>query len=225
MLRPVSGQRRGPAAVAALLSIKARDYVFQHYPVFGSVAATASRWSAGIYSEDEIWSCTTCGACEAECPLLIEYIDKIVDLRRGMVDDGKVPQSLQKPLKALESRGNPFGKMEKKRGDWAKDKEFQQPARSSPERRRTTPTRCTSSTASLPTTIASRRSGGPLRAFSTQSGENFGILGAAEKDSGHDVRRFGEETLFMALREHNTEAIKASGVNGLSPPTRTRTTR
>ena len=80
----------------------------------------------GIYSEDEIWSCTTCGACEAECPLLVEYIDKIVDLRRGMVDDGKVPQSLQKPLKALESRGNPFGKMEKKKADWVKAKDFQQ---------------------------------------------------------------------------------------------------
>ena len=79
----------------------------------------------GIYSEDEIWSCTTCGACEEECPLLIEYIDKIVDLRRGMVDDGNVPQSLQKPLKALESRGNPYGKMEKKRADWTKAKEFQ----------------------------------------------------------------------------------------------------
>ena len=43
-------------------------------------------------------------------------------------------------------------------------------------------------------------------------GTNFGILGAAEKDSGHEVRRFGEETLFMALRDDNTEAIKASGV-------------
>jgi Fe-S oxidoreductase len=43
-------------------------------------------------------------------------------------------------------------------------------------------------------------------------GENFGILGAAERDSGHDVRRFGEETLFMALRDRNTDAIKASGV-------------
>src|SRR5438477_9416476 len=67
-----------------------------------------------MYSADEIWSCTTCGACEQECPLLIEYIDKIVDLRRGLIDDGNVPQSLQKPLKALESRGNPYGKMEKK---------------------------------------------------------------------------------------------------------------
>jgi Fe-S oxidoreductase len=43
-------------------------------------------------------------------------------------------------------------------------------------------------------------------------GANFGILGAAEKDSGHEVRRFGEETLFMALRDDNVEAIKASGV-------------
>ena len=41
---------------------------------------------------------------------------------------------------------------------------------------------------------------------------NFGILGAAEKDSGHEVRRFGEEMLFMALRDHNADAIKASGV-------------
>jgi len=46
----------------------------------------------------------------------------------------------------------------------------------------------------------------------SQAGENFGILGAAEKDSGHEVRRFGEELLFQALRDHNTEAIKKSGV-------------
>jgi Fe-S oxidoreductase len=43
-------------------------------------------------------------------------------------------------------------------------------------------------------------------------GENFGILGGAERDSGHEVRRFGEETLFEALRDHNREAIKAAGV-------------
>ncbi len=79
-----------------------------------------------IYTEDEIWSCTTCGACEEECPLAIEYIDKMVDLRRGMVDEGLVPQSLQKPLKALEKRGNPYGKMEKKRADWAWKKNSRQ---------------------------------------------------------------------------------------------------
>ena len=71
--------------------------------MFGK-AADGTPLIGNIYSEDEIWSCTTCGACEEECPLLVEYIDKIVDLRRGMIDEGNVPQSLQKPLKALESR-------------------------------------------------------------------------------------------------------------------------
>ena len=107
------------------LTIKARDYAFQHYPVLGK-ANNSKALIGTVYSEDEIWSCTTCGACEEECPLLVEYIDKIVDLRRGMIDDGNVPQSLQKPLKALESRGNPYGKIEKKRGDWAKTADFAQ---------------------------------------------------------------------------------------------------
>src|SRR5208282_274717 len=106
-----------------LISIKARDYSFEHYPVLGR-SSEGSPLIGGIFSEDEIWSCTTCRACEEECPLLIEYVDKIVDLRRGMIDEGNVPQSLQKPLKALESRGNPYGKMEKKRSDWASAKEF-----------------------------------------------------------------------------------------------------
>ena len=105
------------------LSIKARDYAFQHFPVFGK-ANNSHALIGGIYSEDEIWSCTTCGQCEEECPLLIEYIDKIVDLRRGMIDEGNVPQTLQKPLKALESRGNPYGKLEKKRAEWTKNKDF-----------------------------------------------------------------------------------------------------
>jgi len=197
------------------LTIKARDYAFQHYPVLGR-PKEGEPLIGSIYSEDEIWSCTTCGACEEECPLLVEYIDKIVDLRRGMVDDGNVPQSLQKPLKALESRGNPYGKMEKKKADWAKAAEFQQ----------------TCSVKILERTNGSDKGADALyfvdsitsyddrmqsiaRSTSrilTHIGENFGILGAAEKDSGHEVRRFGEEMLFMALRDHNTEAIKESGV-------------
>ena len=60
-------------------SIKTRDYLFQHYPVLGP-SGNGMPLVGALYSEDEIWSCTTCGACEAECPLLVEYIDKIVDL-------------------------------------------------------------------------------------------------------------------------------------------------
>ncbi len=198
------------------ITIKARDYAFQHYPVFGRVnngtPLVGSKDSGSIYSEDEIWSCTTCGACEEECPLLVEYIDKIVDLRRGMIDDGNVPQSLQKPLKALESRGNPYGKMEKKKADWANAKDFQQICCV-----KTLDHLNGADTLYFVDSITSyddrmQSIGRATAKILNHVGENFGILGAAEKDSGHEVRRFGEETLFMALRDHNAEAIKASGV-------------
>jgi Fe-S oxidoreductase len=193
------------------ITIKARDYGFQHYPVFGRVNNGTPLFGS-IYSPDEIWSCTTCGACEEECPLLVEYIDKIVDLRRGMVDEGNVPQSLQKPLKALESRGNPYGKLEKKRADWANTKEFQQICRV-----KTLNDHNGMQTLYFVDSITSyddsmQAIGRATAKILNHVGENFGILGAAEKDSGHEVRRFGEETLFMALRDHNVDAIKGSGV-------------
>ena len=102
------------------ISIKCRDYSFNSYPL-KETPADHPTFIGGVLEEDEVWSCTTCGACEEECPLFIEYIDKIVDVRRGLVDDGVVPQSLQKPLNALEKRGNPYGKMERKRADWTKE--------------------------------------------------------------------------------------------------------
>jgi Fe-S oxidoreductase len=193
------------------LTIKARDYAFQHYPVLGK-ANNSTPLIGTIYSADEIWSCTTCGACEEECPLFIEYIDKIVDLRRGMIDDGNVPQSLQKPLKALESRGNPYGKLEKKKADWTTVPDVQQACRV-----KILDSKNGASTLYFVDSITSyddrmQSIGRSTSRILDHIGENFGILGATEKDSGHEVRRFGEETLFQVLREHNTEAIQASGV-------------
>jgi len=192
------------------LTIKARDYAFQHYPMFGK-SGNGTPLVGSIYSDDEIWSCTTCGACEEECPLLIEYIDKIVDLRRGMIDAGNVPQSLQKPLKALESRGNPYGMMEKKKADWSNANEFREICNV-----KLLDKKNSAETLYFVDSVTSfdERMQSISRATAKildHIGEDFGILGAAEKDSGHEVRRFGEETLFMALRDHNAEAIKASG--------------
>ncbi len=198
------------------ISIKARDHSFERYPVFSRPSngnkIHSTSLIGSIYSEDEIWSCTTCGACEEECPLLVEYIDKIVDLRRGMIEEGNVPQGLQKPLRALESRGNPYGAMDKKRADWTKAKEFRETCDVKVLKGKNGV-----STLYFVDSITSyddrmQRIGQATARVLQQAGENFGILGATEKDSGHEVRRFGEETLFMALREHNTEAIKASGV-------------
>ena len=193
------------------ITTKARDYAFQHYPMFGK-STNHQPLIGNLYSEDEIWSCTTCGACEEECPLLVEYIDKIVDLRRGMIDDGNVPQSLQKPLKALESRGNPYGKMEKKRADWADAKDFRRTCQV-----KTLDGKNHADTLYFVDSVTSyddriQSIGRATAKILDHVGEDFGILGAAEKDSGHEVRRFGEETLFMALRDHNLDAIKASGV-------------
>jgi Fe-S oxidoreductase len=191
------------------ITIKARDYAFEHYPVLGR-ARNGTSLIGGIYSEDEIWSCTTCGACEEECPLLVEYIDKIVDLRRGLIDAGNVPQSLQKPLKALESRGNPYGKLEKKRADWIKNPELRQTCNINVVNGQGAETLYfVDSITSYDDRMQSI--GRSTARILAHLGENFAILGAAEKDSGHEVRRFGEETLFMALRDHNADAIQSSG--------------
>jgi Fe-S oxidoreductase len=196
----------GRALSPRFFTIKARDYSYRHYPVFGRVNHEVPL-VGGVFSEDEIWSCTTCGACEAECPLLIEYIDKIVDLRRGLVDSGNVPRSLQKPLKALESRGNPYGKMEKKRADWTKGDGFACKVLDGST---------SADTLYFVDSITSyddrmQSIGRATTRILKYLGEDFGILGAAEKDSAHEVRRFGEETLFLTLRDQNATAITASG--------------
>ncbi|WP_300669356.1 (Fe-S)-binding protein [Desulfoluna sp.] len=192
------------------ITIKARDLMFKNYPLRGEMKKSEPLIGS-IFTAEEIWSCTTCGACEQECPLGIEYIDKIVDLRRGLVDEGEVPQTLQKPLKALGKRGNPWGKVEKKRADWAKDKEFAAECNvkivengdtsdtlyfvdsiTSYDDRMINIARCTS------------------KILDTVQ-EDFCILGKQEKDSGNEVVRFGEEMLFQQLKSENIDAINESG--------------
>lgn len=197
------------------ISIKGRDLVFKNYPVYpvqkpGGPAKESGDLIGSIYEEDEIWSCTTCGACEQECPIGIEYIDKIVDLRRGMVEEGNVPQSLQKPLRALEKRGNPWGKMEKKRAAWVKDKEFAADCEV-----KVLEKGGQASTLYFVDSITSYDDRMVEIARSTaklldSAGLDFGVLGKTEKDSGNEVRRFGEEMLFQTLRDENTEAILES---------------
>ena len=195
------------------ISIKGRDLAFSKYPVKPGKAATNGDPLVGsIYEEDEIWSCTTCGACEQECPLGIEYIDKIVDLRRGMVDDGNVPQSLQKPLRALEKRGNPWGKLEKKRVDWTKDLEEEIPVKVLDGKK---------ATADLLYFVDSITSfddrmqaiGRATVKVLHHANADFGILGKKEKDAANEVRRFGEEMLYQDLRDQNTDAILTAGVS------------
>ena len=192
------------------ISIKGRDYAFKHYPLLGTNGGEAKPLIGDIYSEDEIWSCTTCGACEQECPLGIEYIDKMVDLRRGMVDEGMVPQSLQKPMGALEKRGNPWGKMERKRADWTKELDEDVPVKILEKGKTADSLYFVDSISSFDDRM--QEIARATVKILTAAGIDFGILGKAEKDSGHEVRRFGEEMLFQDLKDQNTDAILKSGV-------------
>ena len=190
------------------ITIKCREYAKTAYPLRGPVK-TGEPLIGMVLEEDEIWSCTTCGACEEECPLLIEYIDKMVDLRRGMVDEGMVPQSLQKPLSAIEKRGNPWGKMEKKRAEWTKAIAEEVPVKELNGKDEAEVLYFVDSITSFDDRM--QMIGQATAKLLHRAGADFGILGKDEKDSGHEVRRFGEEMLFQSLRDHNTEMIKASG--------------
>jgi len=196
------------------ISIKCRDYGYQKYPLLAKSEPTSDKdlLIGRVLEEDEIWSCTTCGACEQECPVLIEYIDKIVDLRRGMVDEGMVPQSLQKPLRALEKRGNPWGKMERKRADWADAEDFSQdwPVKILGRKESADTLYFVDSISSFDDRMQDLARA--TATILTTAGIDFGILGKTERDSGHEARRFGEEMLFQDLKDQNTDAIVNAGV-------------
>lgn len=192
------------------ISIKCRNHSFSKYPLFG-VMNDNQPLIGNVLEEDEIWSCTTCGACEEECPLMIEYIDKIVDLRRSMVDEGMVPQSLQKPLRALEKRGNPYGKLEKNRAAWTKDLPEESKIKILKKKETADTIFFVDSITSYDDRI--QEIGKATARILSAVKIDYGILGPAEKDSGHEVRRFGEEMLFIELKNQNTDAILNSGVS------------
>ena len=74
-----------------------------------------------IVSHDELWSCTTCGPCMEACPLYIEHVPSIVDMRRYLsMTEGSFPEELNNTFKALENNSSPWPMDPSTRGDWAK---------------------------------------------------------------------------------------------------------
>jgi Fe-S oxidoreductase len=70
--------------------------------------------------EETLWSCTTCGACVEECPVLIEHVPAIVEMRRSLVlEESRIPKEARQALESLEQRGNPFGMAAETRMRWA----------------------------------------------------------------------------------------------------------
>ncbi|MBW2311404.1 MAG: (Fe-S)-binding protein [Deltaproteobacteria bacterium] len=193
------------------VTIKVRDYAYQSRPLFSFMRKVDSSdpdlpLIGNVLTPDEIWSCTTCGACEEECPVFIEYIDKMVDLRRYMVESAMIPKDFQDALLRFEKTGNPFGKPPSKRADWVNELE-EVPVKILEEGDEVDVLYFVDSYASFDPQIQ-QIAMAIVKGLNT-AGVSFGILGPNESDSGHQVRRLGEEGLFQFLVEQNMETLGA----------------
>ena len=194
-----------------MITIKLRDYAYDRFPVFKRKRNEEDKEKrrvlvGDLITDDEIWSCTTCGACEEECPVFIEYIDKIIDMRRHLIETSRNPQTFNRTFMNFEKTGNPFGKPPAKRTEWVKELLKEIPVKILKEGDEVDVLYFVDSYASYDPrvqAIAAAIVKGLHRA-----NVDFGLLGPLEKDSGHQVRRMGEEGLFQVLVEENMETFK-----------------
>ena len=163
----------------------------------------------GVIDPDVLWSCTTCGACVEQCPVDIEHVDHIVDMRRYQVlIESNFPSEAGVMLRNLESKGNPWGAQPNTREDWTRGLDFAVPrltdggdfeylfwvgcAGAFDDRAKKT-----------------------TRAVATllhEAGVSFAILGNDETCTGDPARRMGNEFVYQGLAQQNVETLKEAGV-------------
>ncbi|MGD2159103.1 MAG: heterodisulfide reductase-related iron-sulfur binding cluster [Anaerolineales bacterium] len=152
--------------------------------------------------EPTVWSCMTCFACVHECPVLIEHIDAIVDLRRSLVIEGHVDDMLQEALMNLGRYGNSFGKSERMRARWTRPirPKLKDNRRESSEYLWFVGDYASYHTSMTDITLKT------AQVFKS-AGLDYGILYDGECNTGNDVRRVGEEGLYEMLAEKNIETL------------------
>ncbi|SFP79334.1 Fe-S oxidoreductase [Amycolatopsis arida] len=161
----------------------------------------------GVIDPEVLWSCTTCGACVEQCPVDIEHVDHIVDMRRYQVMiESNFPTELNGMFKNLENKGNPWGQNAKDRLAWADDLDFEVPvfdgelgdaeylfwvgcAGAFEDRAKKT-TRAVAELLHI-------------------AGVKYVVLGPEETCSGDPARRAGNEFLFQMLAQQNVEVLNS----------------
>ena len=216
-VRPLHGglpghrQRHAPGAAAA-------DPRHPRSPLPTWRRATDGNASEPLISDEVLWACTTCMACVEACPVGIEHVPTIVDMRRNLVDEGEMDPLLQQTLQNYAEQGNSYGKSARMRARWTKGLDFKIPdARKEPveyvwfvgdfasfDERVQLASQC-------------------VARILHDAGVSFGLLYEGERNAGNDVRRIGEEGLFEMLVEQNMErARRCASSRRSSPPIRTR---
>jgi Fe-S oxidoreductase len=162
-----------------------------------------TKLAGDVIKEKTLWACTTCMACVEACPVGIEHVSTIVQMRRALVDEGRMEPGLQDTLQNFATQGNSFGKSSRQRSRWTKGLDFKvKDARKEPVRYLW----FVGDFASFDERVA-----GLSRTLATilnDAGVDFGILYEDERNSGNDVRRIGEEGLFEMLVEQNLAAFE-----------------
>jgi Fe-S oxidoreductase len=162
----------------------------------------------GVIDPDVLWSCTTCGACVEQCPVDIEHVDHIVDMRRHQVlIESRFPTEAGTMLRNLESKGNPWGMNPSDRLDWTKGLDFEVPV--------------VGETVEDLSDVEYLYWVGCAGAFEDQAkrttrafvellhiaGVSFAVLGPNESCSGDPARRLGNEFVFQMLAQQNVETL------------------
>ena len=197
----------GKALSPKLLIMGIRDQLFAE----GSVALAGGELTPLVpnaVADDVVWDCVTCGACVQECPVSIEHVDHIVDLRRNLVMvESRLPAETETMLRDVERGSNPWGKPQNERASWADGLGVRvlEPGDRAPdvlywvgcaaafdERART---------AAVSTTT-----------LMVKAGLDVAILGARESCTGDPARRAGNEYVFQALAQANIETLNDAGV-------------
>jgi Fe-S oxidoreductase len=163
----------------------------------------------GVVTEEEIWACTTCGACQEVCPVNIEHIRKIIDLRRNLVmAQSKMPESAQLMLRNMQQRGHPWAGIQsmRLRGDWTTDQELKVLAEGDSVNTLFW-VGCTGALVerNVKATLSMTR---VLRT----AGFDFAVLGDAETCCGDPARRAGYDFQFQIMAEQNIEVFKSHNV-------------
>ncbi|MEV0132216.1 (Fe-S)-binding protein [Dactylosporangium sp. NPDC050688] len=163
----------------------------------------------GVIDPDVLWSCTTCGACVEQCPVDIEHVDHIVDMRRYQVlIESNFPTEAGVMLRNLENKGNPWGAAQSTREDWTKGLDF------------TVPNVADGGDFEYLFWVGCAgafedRAKKTTRAVATllnEAGVSFAILGQGETCSGDPARRIGNEFVFQMLAQQNVETLNEAGV-------------
>jgi len=165
-----------------------------------------------VIDADVLWSCTTCGACVEQCPVDIEHVDAIVDMRRYQnLIESAFPNELGGLFKNMENKGNPWGMAARARLDWAKDLPFPvkilgQDVDSADDVDYLFWVGCAGAYEDR-----AKKTTRAVAELLDAAGVTFAILGDGETCTGDSARRAGNEFLFQMLAQQNVEVLNEVG--------------